>query len=378
MTSPRSWPGMSTSAVARVRTVATSAGVETSVLTSPGAVAWVTGGLNVPVDRTAPIDTVWVVVRPDRVAIISTDVEAPRVRADYLTYVDAPELLTVPWWEPGAFVEAVEAWSGERSSDIASDSHPAFGRDLEVELTQARLALDDVQSQSLRELGRDATHAVESALRTWRPGHRDHDIAAMVAAEVERVGALAPVLLVGGDDRLARFRHPVSVGAAMHRRVMAVLVASRGGQHVALTRYAVSAPDSGLDALLRPVQRMHRAVLAASTPGATAGELMTVLDSAYRSEGFPDAWREHYQGGPIGYAQREFEIAPGQTRSRWWSTTLPLGAAVAWNPSIAGGAKDEDTFLVGATAVEPITFSTDWPTVDDQLPARPAPLVVGI
>ena len=51
-------------------------------------------------------------------------------------------------------------------------------------------------------------------------------------------------------------------------------------------------------------------MLAASTAGTTYGDVLQVCDRAYAAAGHPQAWREHYQGGPIGYRQREFEIAP--------------------------------------------------------------------
>ncbi len=80
----------------------------------------------------------------------------------------------------------------------------------------------------------------------------------------------------------------------------------------------------------------------------------------------PNAWEGHYQGGPIGYGQREFEIAPCQTDSR-----LVVGSHLfryrdlAFNPSLPGGAKDEDTFLVTADGIELITTTHDWPAADD-------------
>ena len=88
------------------------------------------------------------------------------------------------------------------------------------------------------------------------------------------------MLLVGGDDRLAEFRHPVAVGASMTNRVMVVLVASRGGQHVALTRYAQVAPDPDFAAQLEAAQSIHQATLAACTPGATTGEVLTAMADA--------------------------------------------------------------------------------------------------
>ena len=58
----------------------------------------------------------------------------------------------------------------------------------------------------------------------------------------------------------------------------------------------------------------------------------------------------HYQGGPIGYGQREFEIAPARQPARWWGEQIAADIAVAWNPSLPGGAKDEDTYLTGTAA----------------------------
>jgi hypothetical protein len=104
---------------------------------------------------------------------------------------------------------------------------------------------------------------------------------------------------------------------------------------------------------------------------------LSELAQAYADEGVPDGWQGHYQGGPIGYAQREFEIAPTQTESPWWCTALPSGAAVAWNPSLPGGAKDEDTYLLRDGDPEAVTVNPDWPAADGLFPARPAVLVAG-
>ncbi len=358
--------------------VAESAGLAGVVLTRPGPVAWATGGLNAPIDRSAPVDQVWLALGADRATVVTTAVEAPRLAAEHDLAGLGLDLVAVPWWAPDAFVSAAATAAGAQPADLGADDHPAFGHDLSVALTEARLALDVGERDQLRALGRDAAMAVEGALRAWRPGEQDRDVAARVAADVERLGALAPVLLVGGDDRVRRFRHPVAVGAPVHELVMAVLVASRDGRHVALTRYASARPlDGDLADGLAAARRLHRRTLGACRPGTTAGAVMTELAAAYADEGAPTAWQQHYQGGPIGYGQREFEIAPGQSDSPWWTTRLPTGCAVAWNPSLPGGAKDEDTYLLGDTSPELVTSTADWPTADDLQPARPAVLVAG-
>ena len=52
------------------------------VLTGPAAVAWATGGMAPPVDRTAAVDLAWVVASPGGLSLITTEVEADRVRAE--------------------------------------------------------------------------------------------------------------------------------------------------------------------------------------------------------------------------------------------------------------------------------------------------------
>ena len=363
-------------ALGRVRDVAARSGLAGVVLTTPGAVAWATGGINPAIDRTAGCDVVWLAIGADRACVVTTNVEEPRIRAENSPDLLGLELRGVSWWDPAGFVAAAADALGTTAGALGSDGHPGFGPDLTEELIRARLALDPWEQERLRILGADAAGAVQSALRGWEPGESDRAVAARIAAGAEGVGAQTPVLLVGGDDRLRQFRHPVAVGAPVHDVVMAVLVAARGGQHVALTRFAATA--NALDALapgLAAVRRVHRRVLTVGGAGATAGAALTELARAYADEGAPEGWQGHYQGGPIGYAQREFEIAPSQTQSPWWSTVLPLGGAVAWNPSLPGGVKDEDTYLLRGGHPEPVTVTGDWPLADALQPPRPAVLV---
>jgi antitoxin VapB len=154
----------------------------------------------------------------------------------------------------------------------------------------------------------------------------------------------------------------------MHRRVMGVVVARRHGLHVAVTRYAEAAPISATlaDSMAR-VRDIEAAVLAKITPGSTYGQALEQLAESYATVGHPDAWREHYQGGPIGFEQREFEIAPTDTASRWFAQPIQVGHAVAFNPSLSGGAKVEDTYLITSTGLLRVTDSSPEPDTDHEL-----------
>jgi Xaa-Pro aminopeptidase len=290
------------------------------------------------------------------------------------------ELSPCPWYDPDAFVRAAQDVAAR--TPLGRRRTPRSAWTPARELIELRLALSPAEQEDLRELGADAAAALQEALAAWRPGERDLDVHSRVAGWLESRGADAPVLIVGGDDRVRRFRHPMAVGAPVRELAMAVVVARRGGLHAAATRFASAGPPPAeFTALRARVLRIERDTLAACVPPNRYGDVLTVLDQAYGREGAPGGWAGHYQGGPIGYAQREFEIAPSQRDSRWYATPVAHGQAVAWNPSLAGGAKAEDTYLVSPGGLERITESAGtgpgWPAEDDELvPPRPAVLEV--
>ena len=52
---------------------------------------------------------------------------------------------------------------------------------------------------------------------------------------------------------------------------------------------------------------------------------------------------------------------PEPARELWYGSRIEAGHAVAWNPSIAGGGKLEDTFLVEDGGLRCLTDSGEWP-----------------
>ncbi len=351
------------------------------VLTGPAAVAWACGGVAPPVDRTAAVDLVWALFTAAGSWLITTNVEADRINAEYDPAAHGFDgLAEVPWYSADGFVTAAADLAGVPPARLASDGHQAFGRDASEELVALRLALSEAEAGDLADLGADAAAALQGSLAQWQPGESDLDIQARCAGYLEAAGADAPVLIVGGDDRLERYRHPMAAGVPVRRLAMAVAVARRAGLHVALTRFAASAPPGQeYGALRRRVQAIEDAVLAACAPGKTYGAAVESLAAAYAVAGADGEWKNHYQGGPVGFAQREFEIAPGQTESRWYRQQIEAGHAVAWNPSLPGGAKSEDTYLVTANGqLSLVTTAPGWPTdMTDGGSLRPAVLEVG-
>jgi antitoxin VapB len=61
------------------------------------------------------------------------------------------------------------------------------------------------------------------------------------------------------------------------------------------------------------VAQIDAAMIAATCPGSTVGDVFRKTQAAYASAGFPDEWQFHHQGGLAGYEPREIIVVGEQT-----------------------------------------------------------------
>jgi antitoxin VapB len=344
------------------------------VVGTSGSVSWATGGLSQPIDRTERFGPVWLVDAGEPTLLINS-VEMARFAAEGDLEELGFNVVAVPWYEADGFMRAVRHVAGGAVDEMLSDV--GVGVDVSDDLITRRMVLAGGELEMIRWLGAESARVLESAVRSWQPGiSADFSIAAEVQFGLETIGADAVCLIVGGDERVRTFRHPLMDGDIVHELLMAVVVARWNGLHVAATRMAAVAADTRLDGDLALVGEVARKTLLATVPGAHWGDAYWAMAREYRHSGHGQAWRDHYQGGPIGYAQREFELSPGDEHSPFWTSSVQEGVAVAWNPSLHGGAKVEDTFLVGELGSECITTTGLWPRLDEDDPLSAAGLLV--
>lgn len=345
------------------------------LLTSPGSVNWRSGGMSDPIDVTAGSDPLWILDCAQGSALITSEIEAPRFESDFHVRALGWDVLRAPWYDADAPLALACSYADVAPSELLSDND-AFGDNIRDHLVAARMVLSDAEQEELRELGLLVGNALGAGIDAWTPGaSTDFDTAAVISSALEAEGAKAVCLIVGGDERLRTLRHPLAVGDVLSDAIMAVVVAKRAGLHVAATRLCVRHANDEIVTLMKTLDAVNDAVLEASLPGGTWGETIRALASGYSAVGQPNAWREHFQGGPIGFEQREFELAPTQYASPYWDLARAANTAVAWNPSLRGGAKIEETYLVNA-GLEWLTPTPSWPVLEGPHGSRRSALKV--
>ncbi len=314
-----------------LRDLAADRGAAGIALASRATVAWATAGGQHHVVTAASTGVGALVVSPTGAWFVAPNIETARLRDEELAGLGI-EIAAFPWHVPTGLDEVVQRLLGPghvlRDDDVADD------------LRAWRSVLDPEDEERMAALGALATAVLDDALAATTVGDREDDLAAAIQGRLP--GVRTPVVLVAADDRIARYRHPLPGRAPIRRRVMAVLVAECWGLHVAVTRFReFEPPDDALRRRIAAVDRVLEAMVDATRPGSTLGDVFVAAQSAYAAEGFPDEWQDHHQGGTIAYEGRETVARPGDP------TVIEVGQAFAWNPSIAG-AKAEDTFILGA------------------------------
>jgi antitoxin VapB len=308
--------------------------VDAIVLRRPANFAWYTGGADSKVDHVASEGVADLIVRPNSEFVLTSTIEAPRMRAE-----QTPELEVVeyPW-----HLDRDAAWRKlVGDARVGSDLGLTGTIDLSDDIARIRRTLDADAIETLRGVGADASAAMAEAAASVEPGMTEHEAAAVLAAACRRRGLTATVLLAAADDRIALHRHPVPVGARIARRAMLVASAERGGLYANLTQIVeFEQPDAELARRLRACEEiLARMREEATRPGRTVAAAFADCQRFYAEAGFPDEWRLHHQGGLTGYGSRELIATPASDH------VIELGQAFAWNPSVTG-AKAEETFVL--------------------------------
>lgn len=323
--------------------------------------AWASAGRLAPIDTTREGGVATLLVPAGGGLFVLADaIEMPRLLAEELAGL-AVEPLELPWAAAMAGPEPLLRRAREvcGPGPLASDrplggAVEALGR----EIARLRAPLTAAEVERFRALGRDAGEALGELCRGLSPGESEREVAHRTAALLAERGMEAVVLLVGADERIARFRHPLPTGLCWREALMVVACARRAGLTVALTRL-VSAGAVPPETARRTeaVSQVFALLLAATRPGTAGAELYAVAAEAYRDAGFPGEERLHHQGGACGYLSRDW-IAHPSCEER---VEAPQG--FAWNPSVTG-TKVEETALAWPEGAEIVSATPGWPTLE--------------
>lgn len=319
---------------------------------TPPMFAWLTGGSNLIV-REGGTGIAAAGYDGEEITIVTSNIEGERLLDEE---VDADvNLVEYPWHESSVGETVTKIASVPAATDFGCRG---FDRIERSELTQP---LTDGDIKRYRTLSRETAEAVEEVARDVTPTDTEQEIAANLHQALQRRGIESLVALVGGEDRVQRYRHFTPTDIEVGGYVVLTVEGVDCGLNAAVTRTVAfdEAPD-WLEERYKDVSRVAATGALETTrtgvDGGTASDVFEAIQTAYEQLGYGAEWKNHHQGGALGYESREWTATPNH------DAAIELPMAYAWNPSVEG-AKSEDTILATDDTIEVLSTTGEFPTM---------------
>jgi Xaa-Pro aminopeptidase len=316
--------------------------------------SWMTcGGVNA-IGLATEIGGTSLLITENAKFVLCNNVEAPRMIQEENVEKLGFAMKTYSWYED---LEAPILRSLVGKGLVACDVFVPDTRLMAEEIARLRYSLTPAEVERYRWLGERVSQAVEKVAVETRRGEKESEVVGRLCRELWK-DRIDPVgLMVAADDRIRRFRHPIPTERPIDRFVMISVNARKGGLIVCLTRFVhFGKVPAALQKQYEANVFVDCTFMAHTRPGTPAREVFQKGLDAYREQGFPDEWKLHHQGGPIGYQQRDYRVHPGTP------DVIQENQGFTWNPSITG-TKSEDTILATSGGPEMITPPVQYPTI---------------
>ncbi|WP_407312857.1 M24 family metallopeptidase [Desulfosporosinus sp. SB140] len=340
--------------IAKIRHLMSTMNLDGVILRQRRSFSWLTNGKRNHIVTTTELGVADVVVLQDKVYCITTKMEFARIKEEELAGFDW-EWITPEWFEGTEGVIKSLCQGKTVGMDVYPETIPDInGRNISRELAELSYVLDSDEIERYRWLSRSVAQALEKTCREIKPGMSEFEIQALLISKAAGLGIQTPVLLVATDQRIYAFRHPIPTEKKLERYAMLVLCGEKWGLIANATRFVhFGALSPELQKNKQTLAEIDLAFNLATRPGTPINEVFRQGIEAYKKWGYPDDWRYLHQGGPTGYASREF-LANLDSLG-----VVQCHQAFAWNPSLKG-LKSEDTLLVTESGPEFLTHTGEW------------------
>lgn len=311
---------------------------------------WITEENANAVVTNAEVGVAHLIIEKDGSVTMAADSsDCPRMEAEQ-NALGAKGML-IPWYE--SFEAHLKAYIGDRT--FASDTGIAGTVNVQSELVTVRMQLSEKELKRYREIGQECAGIVEGVAMNARPGRTEQAIADQIRTGCIVKGISPDCVLVGSDERILNYRHPVPTDKRIEKSLMVVLGGEKYGLNISMTRMVYFAPiPEVIQERMRKTQRIFTSMQNLMEDGLSYRDYFHKVQELYAKEGYPEEWKMHHQGGPTGYGCREFVVTPDT------EGVLRKNQAYAWNPTIAGTKCEETTFLTD-NGIEIFTRTKEWP-----------------
>jgi len=339
----------------RIRSWLERTGLDGVIISRRDQFAWVTSGGDNHVLKNTEVGVGHVVITPTHHYLLAHSMDALRLYEEQVPG-QGYELISLHWYQGDPRVAARdligERWAADTPLDGAMDVHHS--------LSFLHYPLTDLEMARYRWLGKKVGNILVDVAQSMRPGQREDEIAYYLEIECLKWGIELDVLIVGSDERIFKYRHPLPTPKKVERYVLFHPSARRWGLHANVSRSLhFGKPSSEVQQAYRAAATLETDLLNRLRPGLSFAEIFSWQKQKYAELGYAEEWKNHFQGGPTGYVVVD---ALRYTTS----TKVQVNQAFDWFITITG-AKVEELALLSEKGIEIPSFQPPWPSFQPEM-----------
>jgi len=337
--------------LSRIRTYMKRSGLTGVVLARKDNFSWLSCGGNNRVVVPAQEGVGALVVTMDRLYLVAQVMDGQRLLDEELAGIE-PEYVPLRWYEGPIIQKALALAGSAPAADVPADG----AREALSDIYALHYPLTENEISKLRWLGRTVDEILTRTANMIQPGMVDYEVEAMLLGQFASRNIQCDVLLVGTDERIAKYRHPSPAGAKLGKYVLLHPAARFEGLHANVTRsiYFGDALPEKIERPYRAVMDIEAACIASCVAGRRWSDILEMQKSMLAERGYEEEWRGHFPGGRTGYSvcEADFSLNPEKC--------IADREAYDWFITVTG-AKVEELSLYSGGRHEVLSAAGNWP-----------------
>lgn len=335
----------------RVQTWLKERGLDGVIISRRDHFAWITSGGDNHVLKNSEVGVGHLVITPEKHYLVAHSMDALRIFEEQIPG-QGYELVSLRWYQGDPRHVAKELIGKKWAADTPYEDA--------IEVSQAlsflHYPLTNLEMSRCRWLGQQVGEILCEIAQSLRPGQSEEEIASNLQVECTKRCIDLDVLIVGSDERIFRYRHPLPTAKKVERYVLLHPAARRWGLHANVSRSVYfGKPAEEVERAYRAAATLEACLLERLAPGLPFSEIFEWQKNKYAELGFADEWHNHFQGGPTGYL-----VVDALRYST--STKVQVNQAFDWFITVTG-AKVEELALLSEKGVEVPSFRPPWPAL---------------
>ena len=335
----------------RVRAYMTDKNYDGMVIGRRDNFAWITFGGDNKVFRCSQEGASLLLITDDKVYLCGYTMDADRVMDEELEGLDIVKM-EVKWFECSPAQKIAAFMDGKR---IISDIHYEGWTENNKDIIYMQTPYTLYEKKRYKEVGAAIDRLFAAVADQIKPGMTEQEIAAIAAGLFEKEKMTVKVLLVGSDERIAKYRHPIPSDKKVEKVVLLHVASDKFGMHGNITRMiCFGEVPKQLEQDYDLLNRCMASTFSMLKPGMRYRPILEKRIEILKQENKEFEMELHFPGAFTGYNI-------GDSEPVIENETIREDMCFDWFMTVTG-AKVEELAMTAEGGAEVLSVAGYWPT----------------